>query len=221
MMKIIKENSLGEVYIQKINHGNKTKAKNKAKEVAKQFEEELNTPREERKNVNSSSELIEVDPTSDMLYGDYLLKKWLPFVKNSLEVTSYSGYENKTKIIAKYFNNLGITLNNLTKSDIKKFYTYLQETRHIKNKTVNRYHANIHKSLEDAITEFELIEVNPAHGLRKKEQSYIPTYYKQKDLELLFEKVKGELIELHVLLASYYGFRREEVCRFKMDSNRF
>lgn len=165
-MKTIKENSLGEVYIQKINHGNKTKAKNKAKEVAKQFEERLNTPREERKNVNSSSELIEVDPTSNMLYGDYLLKKWLPFVKNSLEVTSYSGYENKTKIIAKYFNNLGITLNNLTKSDIKKFYTYLQETRHIKNKTVNRYHANIHKSLEDAITEFELIEVNPAKLIR-------------------------------------------------------
>ena len=97
---------------------------------------------------------------------------------------SLSNYLNKIEIIAKYFNDKGITLNNLTKSDIKKFYTHLQVTRNIKNKTINRYHANIHKSLEDAITEFELIEVNPAHGLRKKEQSYIPTYYKQKDLEL-------------------------------------
>ena len=153
-----------------------------------------------------------------MLYGDYLLQVWLPFAKTSLEVTSYSGYENKVKIAAKYFNNLGITLNKLTRADIKAFYTHLQDTRHIKNKTVNRYHANIHKSLEDAIAEFEILETNPAHGLRKKEEYYIPTYYKQKDLELLFETVKGALIELHVLLASYYGFRREEVCGLKWTS---
>lgn len=62
------------------------------------------------------------------------------------------------------FNDLGITLNNLTRADIKKFYLHLQETRNIKNKTINRYHANVHKSLEDAITEFEVIDVNPAHG---------------------------------------------------------
>lgn len=125
-------------------------------------------------------------------------------MKSSLEVTSYSGYEDKVNIIAEYFNNLGITIKNLKRADIKKFYTHLKETRHIKNQTVNRYHANIHKSLEDAINDFELIEVNHASGLREKAEQYIPSYYNQKELELLFETAKGKLIELHILLASYY-----------------
>ena len=217
MIKIIKENKYGGVYTYKINHGNKTKAKNKAKDVSREFENELNTPKNEIENTISNNKLV-TTTSSSMLYGDYLKQKWLPYAKNSLEVTSYSGYENKINITAKYFNDLGIKLNELKKSDIKQFYVHLQETRHIKNKTINHYHANIHKSLEDAITEFELIDVNPAHGLRKKEETYIPTYYKQKDLEILFKKAKGELIELHILLASYYGFRREEVCGLKWSA---
>lgn len=193
----------------KINLGNKMKAKAKAKEVTEQFEEKLNSKQEEIIDTTENTENTdnidtETEDKGNMLYGDYLLNEWLPYIKSSIEVTSYSGYENKVNIIAEYFNNLGITLNSLTRSDIKKFYAYLQETRNIKNKTINRYHANIHKSLEDAIVEFEILDINVAHGLRKKEESFIPTYYKQKDLGLLFKAIKGKLIELHVLLASYY-----------------
>lgn len=208
-------NKNGEVLKLKTFHGNKKLAKQKQKEVERQFEEELNTPKEEIVQEAVAGDVttpapagddISTDDIGNMLYGDYLLKVWLPFARNSLEVTSYSGYQSKVKITAKYFNNLGITLNNLTRADIKKFYLHLQETRNIKNKTINRYHANVHKSLEDAITEFEVIDVNPAHGLRRKEEDFIPSYYKLKELETLFEKVEGNLIELHVLLAAYYRF---------------
>lgn len=196
--------------------GNKNLAKKKQKEVERQFEEELNTPKEEvtekltDENLSNSTNNgnLSTEDIGNMLYGDYLLKVWLPYARTSIEETSYSGYESKIKISAKYFNNLGITLNNLTRTDIKKFYLHLQETRNIKNKTINRYHANIHKSLEDAISEFEVIDVNPAHGLRKKEETFIPAYYKLKELEVLFEKAEGNLIELHVLLASYYRFQK-------------
>lgn len=142
--------------------GNKTLAKNKAKEITRQFEEELNNNLKDEQN---SSALATVAPTStkeDVLYGDYLLNTWLPSIKSSVEETTYSGYENKINIIAKYFNDLGITLCNLKRADIKKFYDYLQNTRHIKNQTINRYHANIHKSLEEAI-DLELIQINPSH----------------------------------------------------------
>ena len=200
--------------------GNKNKAKLKARKIAEEFEKELNTPTIKEAIQGTKQEEIHnivktVENKAKMLYGDYLLNEWLPFVKSSLEETSYSGYENKANIIASYFNDLNITVENLKRADIKEFYTYLQKTRHIKNKTVNRYHAVIHKSLEDAISEFEILDVNPAHGLRKKEEHYIPNYYKQKDLELLFKVAKGNFIELHILLASYYGFRREEVCGLK------
>lgn len=239
------DNKNGEVLELKMYHGNKKIAREKAKIIRKQFEKELNTSKEEitqevvaenestyapaGDNITNTKEVttsvpakvdISTDDIGNMLYGDYLLKVWLPFAGNSIDITSYSGYQSKVKITAKYFNNLGITLNNLTRKDIKTFYTKLQEERKIKNKTVNRYHANIHKSLEDAISEFEVLDVNVAHGLRRKEEDFIPSYYKLKELETLFEKATGTLIELHVLLAAYYGFRREEFCRFKMVCNR-
>ena len=189
--------------------------------MAEEFEKQLNAPKVNEK-ITQETEQNEIQSIvktamnkSKMLYGDYLLNEWLPFVKSSLEITSYSGYESKANIIADYFNNLNITMENLKRTDIKKFYTYIQQKRHIKNKTVNRYHSVIHKSLEDAISEFEILDINPAHGLRKKEEHYISNYYKQKDLELLFKVAKGNFIELHILLASYYGFRREEVCGLK------
>ena len=203
--------------------GNKNKAKLKARKIAEEFEKELNTPTFKVAIQGTEQEEIHnivktVENKTKMLYGDYLLNEWLPFVKSSLEETSYSGYESKANIIANYFNDLNITVENLKRTDIKAFYTYLQRTRHIKNKTVNRYHAVIHKSLEDAISEFDILDVNPSHGLRKKEEHDIPNYYKQKDLELLFKVAKGNLIELHILLSSYYGFRREETCGLRWKS---
>ena len=198
--------------------GNKTLAKNKAKEVARKFEEELNNKiQNEQYTSRKTASTTYVSSNENLLYGDYLLKIWLPSIKSSVEVTTFSGYENKVNIIAEYFNDLGITLTNLRRTDIKKFYDYLQVTRKISNQTVNRYHANIHKSLEEAI-DLELIQVNPAHGLRKRAKSYIPSFYKQHELEVLFEVSKGSLIELHIFLAAYYGLRREEVCGLKWNS---
>lgn len=182
-------------------NGNKKKAKVKQKEIERQFEYELNNPPIiETINVAKSSN------KTNLLYGDYLLNIWLPYIKESIELTSYGGYESNIKIIAKYFNNLGIALVDLKKSDIRDFYTYLKRNRHIKNQTINRYHSNIHKSLEDAINYFELINQNPSNGLKKKVEHYIPSYYKQEELEQLFDiahKTKS-LIELHILITAYY-----------------
>lgn len=188
--------------------GTKRIAKQKAAEVARKFEEELNT--------DAQKDAIDATGKADILYGDYLQNEWLPSIKSSLEVTTYASYQHKVKIIAEYFNNLKIKLGDLNKHDIKSFYKHLKKTRNIKNQTIKRYHANIHKSLVDAI-ELDLIETNPADNIKlDKAQQYISCYYKQAELEDLFEVAKGSFIELHILLASYYGLRREEVCRFEV-----
>lgn len=192
--------------------GNKKRAERKQKEVERQFEQELNTINETDTNNTST-----LENSADILYGDYLKYKWFPSIKSSIEETTYSGYAYKVEIISKYFNDLGIKLVDLKKSDIKAFYQHLKETRNIKNQTIKRYHANIHKSLEDAV-ELELISVNPSNSIKHdKIKKSISCYYKQNELELLFDKSKGELIELHILLAAYYGFRREEFCGLKWD----
>lgn len=183
--------------------GNKTQAKKLQKEVEREFEEELNTPKE---TVQSKG--------SNILFGEYM-KTWLNNIKSSVEPTTYASYKNKVETIAEYFNNLGITLSALKKADIKEFYQHLVAERDIKPQTVKRYHANIHKSLNEAV-ELELLQVNPADKMKMdKSEQFISSFYNQKELEELFEVAKGSIIELHILLASYYGLRRQEVCGLK------
>lgn len=173
-----------------------------------QFEEELNTPKIEIANIVTNGTVLNNSNIGELLFGDYLLYKWLPSIKSSVEITTFSGYEDKVKVISKYFNNLKIKLKDLTKNDIKDFYYYLKTTRKVKAKTIKGYHANIHKSLEDAI-EDDIIEVNPADKVRlDKIEQYIPNYYTLQELEQLFEvahKTKS-LIELHILITAYYRF---------------
>lgn len=186
--------------------GNKTQAKKLQKEVEREFEEELNTPKE---TVQSKG--------SNILFGEYM-KTWLNNIKSSVEPTTYASYKNKVETIAEYFNNLGITLSALKKADIKEFYQHLVAERDIKPQTVKRYHANIHKALNEAV-ELELLQVNPADKMKMdKSEQFISSYYNQQELEQLFEVAKGSIIELHILLASYYGLRREEVCGLKWSA---
>ena len=152
-----------------------------------------------------------------MLVGDYLLE-WLKKQKSQVELTTFSGYEHNVNKAAEYFNDLEITLKELKTKHIQQFYEHLQLTEHIKYNTVKRYHANIHKALEDAIR-MELIDHNPAsHIKHKKTEQYIAKYYNETELKQLFDIVKGDIIEPIVLVTAYYGLRKEKVLGLKTDA---
>lgn len=191
--------------------GNKTKAKKKQKEVERQFEEKLNTP---------TKEIIEENKGANILFQDYL-KNWVKLVKPTLELTTYGGYERTVKLISKYFEEQNIKLSELKTSDIQTYYDFLLTTRNIKYNTVRKYHAVIHKSLEDAVRR-GLIETNVARNIKhQKNEQYIASYYNKQELENLFEVAKGSFIELHILLATYYALRREEVIGLTFDNINF
>lgn len=190
---------------QKVEKGNKRNAQRIAEQIRQQFETELNTP-----------ESIVADK-SNILFGNYMLE-WLEKQKSQVELTTYSGYEHNVKKSAEYFNNKKITLQELKTKHIQQFYDHLQQTEHIKYNTVKRYHANIHKALEDAIR-LELIDNNPAsHIKHKKTEQYIAKYYNETELKQLFDTVKGDIIEPIVLVTAYYGLRKEEVLGLKTDA---
>ena len=188
----------------KAEKGNKREANRKAEEIRQQFEIELNAPTTIATN------------NSDILFGDYMLD-WLKKQKSQVELSTYSGYEGNTQRTAEYFNNLGITLQNLKTKDLQTYYDTLLQKEHrgkkLKWNTVKRYHANIHKALEDAII-LELIDNNPASHIRhKKVEQYIANHYNENELKQLFEVAKGDLIEPIILVTAYYGLRKEETLR--------
>ena len=188
--------------------------KKKAEEMLKEYRENFDIKTGQLKKDEPIILTNEKEDGSDMLFGDYMLQ-WVERVKNTLELTSYAGYKrNISSIIAPYFNARGITLATLSGAMIDGFYD-AELKRGLSPNTVIRYHANIHKALEDAFKD-GLIPYNYAdRAHRPKEEEYIAEFYNRDELLELFEIVKGKKIEFAVLIAAYYGFRREEVVGLK------
>lgn len=192
----------------KAEKGNKKIAERKAEEIRQQFEIELNAPKVLATITNNGNSL---------LVGDYILG-WLEKHKHNIEASTNDGYERNVKTTANYFNDLGITLQELKTKHIQEYYDHLQATRNLKWNTIKRYHANIHKALEDAIR-LELIDNNPAdHIEHKKVEQYIAEHYSAEELNKLFEISKNELIEPIILVTAYYGLRKEETLGLKWNA---
>ena len=155
----------------------------------------------------------------NMLFGDYLLL-WLEEIKITVAKTTYAGYRYNVKnTIAPYFNAKGIRLSALSAYALNEFYQ--EQRKRVSANTVIRYHANIYKALSDAVKD-GLIADNPAKKVHKpKAKQYIAEYYTKDELKALFKAVTGTKIEFAVLMAGFYGLRREEIVGLKWSAIHF
>ena len=65
----------------------------------------------------------------------------------------------------------------------------------------------------------DIILTNPADKIeRPKKEKFIGDYYNLEELQLLFEKSKGDPLEIVILIASFYGLRRSEVLGLKWSA---
>ena len=151
-----------------------------------------------------------------LLFGDYLTQ-WIEIAKPNLQVSTYSAYKNKIKHIAPYFNERGITLQNIKPTDIQTYYAWLMQN----GKTIQactHAHVIIRRALEIAYRT-DLIPVNPAAKVEKpKSPKYEAKYYDLKQLRTLFECLKGDKYELMYKMTAFYGLRRSELCGMKWNS---
>lgn len=107
-------------------------------------------------------------------------------------------------------------MTDLKPKDIQDFYTF--ELKRVSACTVIKYHANIHKALKHAV-KMELIPYNPAERVeRPKKAPFIGSFYDTDEITKLFEIVKGERIELAVLMGAFYGLRRSEIVGLKWNA---
>lgn len=195
-------------------------ANNKAEEIRKAFEEELNTKiLEKKKSI--------VDNRAKQKFSDYL-RDWAEKQKGiKEETTSSTYYTNVNGIIAPYFDNTEITLEELQTIHLQDFYDtqYKRVLTRGKNKgklvsksTVNHYYKNINKALNDAV-KVGIIPYNPnASTIVEPPDEYIANYYTEDECMQLLEKVKNTPLELIVNIATYYGLRRSEVIGLKWDA---
>jgi len=152
----------------------------------------------------------------DMAFSDYM-RYWLKMMRTAVTETTYSSYcFNVEKHIIPYFEPLGVTLAGLQPRQIQSFYLHEAET--LKNTSILRFHANLHKALKYAVR-IDLITSNPVDKVdRPKPQTFMASYYSAEEMEKLFEVAQGHKLELIIQLAAFYGLRRAEVMGLRWEA---
>lgn len=152
----------------------------------------------------------------DMAFSDYM-RYWLKMMCTAVTETTYSSYcFNVEKHIIPYFEPLGVTLAGLQPRQIQSFYLHEAET--LKNTSILRFHANLHKALKYAVR-IDLIASNPVDKVdRPKPQAFMASYYSAEEMEKLFEAAQGHKLELIIQLAAFYGLRRAEVMGLRWEA---
>ena len=156
------------------------------------------------------------DLSSDMLFADYLLE-WLEIAKGRLAVATYSSYAAMIKkTVGPYFRQRNLTLRELEARHLQMFYSEM--LRKVKPNTVIHYHAIIHSALKYAVKTDMLVQNVADKVDRPKKNGFQPVFLSAEEMQKMFEALRGTKLELPVLVAAFYGFRRGEVLGLKWDA---
>ena len=156
------------------------------------------------------------DLSSDMLFTDYLLE-WLEIAKGRLAVATYSSYAAMIKKpVGPYFRQRNLTLRELEARHLQMFYSKM--LRKVKPNTVIHYHAIIHSALKYAVKTDMLVQNVADKVDRPRKNSFQPVFLSADEMQKMFEALRGTKLELPVLVAAFYGFRRGEVLGLKWDA---
>ena len=156
------------------------------------------------------------DLSSDMLFADYLLE-WLEIAKGRLAVATYSSYAAMIKKpVGPYFRQRNLTLRELEARHLQMFYSEM--LRKVKPNTVIHYHAIIHSALKYAVKTDMLVQNVADKVDRPKKNSFQPVFLSAEEMQKMFEALRGTKLELPVLVAAFYGFRRGEVLGLRWDA---
>ena len=184
----------------------KQEAENKAEEIRKSFEEELNK--------------TSIEKRQDVLFSDYALE-WLESISKSKAKSTVGGYESNIKsIICPYFKEKNIKITNLTTLNLQDFYDN-QYKLGKSPRTVLHYYRNVNQVLEKA-KKTKIIVINPNNDCQiEKPKQFIPKVYSKKELTNFLEKIKNTDIAVPIMLIGFYGLRRSEALGVKWERVNF
>lgn len=223
----------------KAKSGNKKLAKQRANTIKDDFklslQNTINKEIEKPKRTGIESQL-------DMEFIDFLIMRLEEVnVKRKYEYTTYKDYKGniynhmkdffgsskikrKTRKLNSYnpaYKSSHIYKVEEIDSDlIDSFFTYLSTDCNLKNTSIRHYKDQI--NIAFSVLDKKEIKVNPIKGIEPLTQEvYISQTYTMKEINRLFEVVKDDVIELPVLLATYYGLRRSEVVGLRWSAINF
>ncbi|UWG97327.1 site-specific integrase [Dehalobacter sp. DCM] len=191
--------------------GNKKRAETMLQKTRQEYEEMLMQAQQEKEEQPENP-----DEDRKILFADFM-EQWLDVIRPDIKLTTYGGYcMNVKTVIAPYFREKGIYLQDLTALDINDFYA--EQLKRVKATSVHKYHANISKALKYAVERDFILYSVMDKVKRPKKERFVGKFLKQSEVVELFEAVKGHKLELGVILGAFYGLRRSEIVGLKWEA---
>lgn len=171
-------------------HGNKRNAEAELNRILNEYELE----------VVAATNYTE----ADILFVDYL-QNWLKIVKLTIATSTHQNYKNMVDgRIDWHVRKLGVSLGDLTPSQIQDFYQIILDEGFTPNDVIH-YHAVLHRALQNAVKK-DIIARNPAGRIDKpKKNSYRASHYREEEMLTLFDVIDGDPLKLAIKIAAYYA----------------
>ena len=152
------------------------------------------------------------------IYFDEYMVSWLNSRQNEVAKSTFDSYTFIVRNnVVPYFREQRILLSDLKPIHIDTYYGSLLD-KGLSANTVHRFHANIHRALEDAVFK-EMIISNPARKVRlPKKVEYVTTPYTTNECKELLQVIKCEKLELLVRMAVMTGLRRSELLGLRWNA---
>ena len=149
---------------------------------------------------------------------DEYIENWLTQYKNQIAITTCNTYAGLLRTnIKPFFEELGMSLNEITGDEINAFYAELFK-KGLSGATVQRYHSFLHLAFKSAVKR-RIIQVNPCDQAdRPRASQYIASYFGTEDMKKLIDGLEGDPMRVPVILTAFYGLRRSEVLGIKWSA---
>lgn len=147
-----------------------------------------------------------------------IVEQYLTVVKVKQNTHEKYSYAARNHIIP-YFRSKKITVAQLTTPDLQAYFDL--KLKKLSKKTLKDHKTVLNGTIRYAIRPLKLITDNPALEVQIGTPDEPPIrFYDHDQLSLLFHKVSGEgdHIVTPIILAAYYGLRREEVSGLQWDA---
>ncbi|MNW50159.1 hypothetical protein D3C74_276000 [compost metagenome] len=109
-------------------------------------------------------------------------------------------------------------LDDLTTEDFQTLYTHEMNVQGVSANTFIHYHVNICRALQYAVKIKPIVADLPDLVESPKKNNYVVSFYNAEELNQLLAVIRGERIELSVILAAFYGLSRSEVVGLKWSA---
>lgn len=151
----------------------------------------------------------------DMYFCDYMIL-WLERLSPNISKNTFASYKRCVHgRVYEYFKTAEVTVGELQPNHIEAFYQLLS-CEGLSPNSIIHYHNNIRKALQQLYTK-QIIPYNPADLISNRpiRMIYPATVLNEKQLNDYLQIVRGTKMELPVLGAAFYGFRRSEILGLK------